>query len=88
MDNANSSDKIAIISGYCSPDTIEKIARLGKKLDFYFGMASRGALTPLLLNKLQDLEQIILIKKFLLYQTIMYIQSVIFLKKTEVLKIY
>ncbi len=51
-------------------------------------MASRGAMTPLLLNKLQDLEQIILIKKFLLYQTIMYIQSVIFLKKTEVLKIY
>ena len=57
IDNASSSDEIAIISGYCSPDTIEKIARLGKKLDFYFGMASRGALTPLLLNKLQDLQQ-------------------------------
>lgn len=57
IDNASSSDEIAIISGYCSPDTIEKIASLGKKLDFYFGMASRGALTPLLLNKLQDLQR-------------------------------
>lgn len=57
IEGAKSSDEIIIISGYCSPDVIEKIAKLGKRLDFYLGMSQRGGLTALSLEKLRDLDR-------------------------------
>ena len=38
LTNANSSDKIVIITGYFSPDIIDKIAALGKPFEYYYGM--------------------------------------------------
>lgn len=37
--NANSSDRIVIITGYFSPDIIDKIAALGKPFEYYYGIS-------------------------------------------------
>ncbi|NQG18495.1 NgoFVII family restriction endonuclease [Streptococcus suis] len=56
LDYANFSDELIIISGYCSPDIIEKFAKLGKKLEFFFGMYQKNALTLSTHNKLKDID--------------------------------
>ena len=38
LTDANSSDKIVIITGYFSPDIIDKVAALGKPFEYYYGM--------------------------------------------------
>lgn len=56
LDNAENSDEINIISGYCSPDIIESFAKLGKKLDFFFGMYRKNGLTKNTHTKLINLQ--------------------------------
>ena len=38
IENVKASDHVTIITGYFSPDIIEKIAQLGIPLTYYYGM--------------------------------------------------
>lgn len=38
IDNARASDNIVIISGYLSPDMVDKVAALNIPFEFYYGM--------------------------------------------------
>ena len=56
MDNAITSDKIIIISGFATPDTVEEIAKLNVETVFYYGMYRKRGLTKLTYDKLTDLD--------------------------------
>ena len=56
LDNASTSNRIIIISGYATPDTVEEIAKLNIETVFYYGMYRRRGLTSLTLKKLCDLD--------------------------------
>lgn len=56
MSNAAASDEIIIISGYFSVDIIEKIARLGKKTNFYYGMYLRNGISQANYDAFKRLE--------------------------------
>ena len=54
--NANSSDRIVIITGYFSPDIIDKIAALGKPFEYYYGMYGVDKIRPSVLSALRNIN--------------------------------
>lgn len=56
LNEVKNSNEITIISGYASPDIIEKIADYGKKVDFYYGMFPMDGITTLTYKKLLELN--------------------------------
>lgn len=56
MSNAATSDEIVVISGYFSVDIIEKIAKLGKKTKFYYGMYLRNGISKVNYDAFTRLE--------------------------------
>ena len=54
--NANSSDRIVIITGYFSPDIIDKIAELGKPFEYYYGMYGVDKIRPSVLSALRNIN--------------------------------
>ena len=54
--NANSSDRIVIITGYFSPDIIDKIAALGKPFEYYYGMYGVDKIRLSVLSALRNIN--------------------------------
>ena len=54
--NANSSDRIVIITGYFSPDIIDKIAALGKPFEYYYGMYGVDKIRSSVLSALRNIN--------------------------------
>ena len=56
ISNAKASDKIIIISGFATPDTVEEIAQTGVEITFYYGMYRKHGLTEITYNKLKTID--------------------------------
>ena len=54
--NANSSDKVVIITGYFSPDIIDKVASTGKEFEYYYGMYGVDKIKKTVLNALKTVD--------------------------------
>lgn len=53
VNKVNASDKVVIVSGFATPDTVEDIAKSGVETIFYYGMYRKHGLTKLTLDKLR-----------------------------------
>lgn len=57
LKNIKLSDKVDIISGFTTPDTIDEIASTGKNVEFIYGMYPSSGITEKTLEKLREIDK-------------------------------